>query len=874
MGSDLDESWSLPNFDLFRSDPGRGCLLLNSFLSRMRNNCNLFRKSAKLASVRMYSVRAAHLTPRRTFTRCQARRRSMPIRRGDTLSHYRLIEKIGEGGMGVVWKALDTTLGRNVALKVLPESVTCDADRVARFEREARTLAALNHPNIVTIHSVEESESARFLTMELVEGEPLSGLVHVGGLPLEKIFSIGIPLAGALAAAHEKGIVHRDLKPGNIMVTEGGEIKVLDFGLAKLKPAAAVAEAEPPTETMTAAGQLVGTFPYMSPEQVQGKSVDHRSDIFSLGIILHEMATGTRPFQGKTRAELMSSILRDIPAPVKEARVELPDFLGKIIRRCLEKDPGRRYQSALDVRYELEDLKKELEAAQAVKARPSAAPSIAKGFRRWWIAAAAVLGAVLMALLAFYTFGPPRERFIGRPARQIRSLAVLPFRNMMGDEAQEYFVEGVHEALITELAKTGLTVISRTSVMRYQKTDKQVPEIARELNVDAVIEGSVLRIGSDVRVTAQLINGSTDEHLWADSYDRELANTMAMLAEVTRAIAGQIKLSLTPEQQARLSGARPVDPKAQDAYLRGRYYLNRASAEGTQRALEFFQAAIDIDPSYAPAYAGTAMACAIAGVAGSGLSDPARVGKFRAAADKAVELDPKLAEGHAVRGLVKLYFDWEWSKAKEELKLALELNPADALVYHPYADCFLVEGHAEESLALVEKGAKLDPQSPLVVGPVAGHLGFLRRFDDQMVEARRFQKMFPDSIFGINFLRYALWHKGLYDEAMAQYRLSWKEDREMLNALNQGYARAGPRGAMRGIAETLAARSKQGYGHLIEIAQYYARAGEADAAFQWLERAYRERAPFLAHLQADPDFDPLRSDPRFDSLLRRMNFPK
>ncbi|MGA2260252.1 MAG: protein kinase [Acidobacteriota bacterium] len=799
----------------------------------------------------------------------------MSIRRGDTLSHYRLIEKIGEGGMGVVWKALDTSLGREVALKVLPEAVAGDPDRVARFEREARTLAVLKHPSIVTIHSVEESGGTRFLTMELVAGEPLSVLIRTGWLPLEKIFSIGIPLAEALAAAHEKGIVHRDLKPGNVMVSDGGEVKVLDFGLAKLKsaPEGTVAT-ELPTETITAAGQLVGTFPYMSPEQVQGKPADHRSDIFSLGIILHEMATGARPFQGKTRAELMSSILRDTPAPVKDVRLDLPDLLGRIVRRCLEKDPGRRYQSALDVRNELEDLKKELESTQPLKASPAPAPFVTGRARRWLIAAAALLGAALVTLLAILAFNQLRERFTATPVRQIRSLAVLPLRNMMGDEAQEYFVEGIHDALITELAKTGLTVISRTSVMAYKQTDKKVPQIARELGVDAVLEGSVLRIGDDVRVTAQLINGITDKHLWADSYDRKLANTMAMLAEVTRAIAGQIKITLTPEQQARLAAARPVNPEAQDAYLMGRYYINRANPDSVQKGIAFFQKAIGIDPSYAPAYAGMGMAYAMSGVFGQGPRGPELVRLFRSAAEKAVELDPQLAEGHAVLGLYKLYLEWDWSSAEKELKQALELNPANAMIYHPYADCFLVKGRLEESLALVKKGAELDPQSPLVVGPVAGHLGFVRRFDDQVEEARKLQRMFPDSLFGSTFLRYALWHKGLYDQAMAEYRLAWKNDSALLKALDQGYATGGSRGAMRAVAETLVARSKLSAISPLSIADFYAQAGEVDPAFEWLERAYRERIPFLAHLKAEPDFDPLRSDPRFADLLRRMNFPK
>lgn len=792
---------------------------------------------------------------------------------GNTISHYRIIKKLGQGGMGIVWKALDTRLDREVALKTLPPGVADDRERLTRFEREAKTLASLKHPNIVTIYSVEEDQGTRFLTMELVSGEPLTALIPAGGMASTRIFEIGIALASALTAAHEKGIIHRDLKPANVMVDEHGDVKVLDFGLAKLKPAGLPESAtDVQTESMTAAGQVVGTLPYMSPEQVQSKPIDHRSDIFALGVTLYEMATGSRPFQGKNAPELVSSILRDTPVPVTGFRPELPQHLGRIIRRCLQKDPSRRYQSALDVRNELEDLKKEIESADASKQRAvrQAAPR-----RRWAIPAAVVAGVVVVALVAVWILAPLRQWFAGRSGPEIRSLAVLPLQNLMGDTAQEYFVAGMHDALITELAKTGLNVISRTSVMAYGKrTDKRMPEIARELGVDGLIEGSVLRVGNHVRVNVQLIRGATDEHLWADHYDGDLANAMAVLSEVTRAIAAQVRITLTPEQQARLTHARPANPEAQEAYFEGRYNLNNFTPDGIAKSHELFQKAIDIDPTYAQAYAGLALSYEFAAVFGAGARATEMFQLARAIDEKAVKLDPQLAEGHAVLGLASLYFDWDWSRAQKELKLALDLDPADAFVYHPYADCFLVEGSLEESLAWVKKGAAIDPKSPLVVAPVLGHLEFARRYDEVVEESRRFQSMFPDSPWGHAILLLALWHKGMYEQALKEYRVQWKNDSELLKAFEAGFARAGPHGAMRAAAQTLAARSKLQYVDPATIASYYAMAGDADPAFQWLERAYQERRPFLAHLKADPSYDLIRSDPRFESLLRRMNFPK
>jgi len=659
------------------------------------------------------------------------------------------------------------------------------------------------------------------------------------------------------------------------MLTKEGEVKVLDFGLAKLRllPRETTVTGAP-TETMTADGQVVGTYPYMSPEQIRAGPVDHRSDIFSLGVILHELAAGVRPFQGRTAGELMSSILKDVPASATDVRPEIPALLPRVIRRCLEKEPSRRYQSALDVRNELDDLKREFEPEPASKGHPVAAALEDRKARRRWLTLS-LAGAALLTLAVLLAFGPLRERFVGKPSPQIQSLAVLPLDNLMGNASQDFFVEGMHDALISELAKTGLKVISRTTVMRYRKTDKSIPQIARELGVDALIEGSVLRVGDDVRVTAQLIDGTTDEHIWANSYHRDLANAMAMLAEVTRAIASQVRLALTPQQQERLARARPVNPEAQDAYLRGRHALFRATgAEAARNSIGFFEKALEIDPDFASAHSGLAYAHCMTRILSGAFGDPEGLRFIRTHANKSLDLDPGLADGHALLGVLSLYADWDWTHAEKELKLAIELNPSDAVLYHPYADSLLVQGRVDESVTVIRKGVALDPLSPMVAFPLAFHLCLARRFDEAIEEGRGFQKEFPGAAVGRTFLRYALWYKGAHEEAVEEYRSGWRNNPDLLKVFEQGLAKAGPRGAMRAVAQLLDSRSSSEKVSAMGVAGFYARAGDVDSAMKWLERAYKEREVMMPHVRLDPDYDVLHSDPRFQDLLRRMNFPK
>jgi serine/threonine protein kinase len=787
---------------------------------------------------------------------------------GLVLSHYRFVEKLGEGGMGVVWKAVDTALDREVAVKLLPESVATDPDRLSRFRREAKAVAALNHPNIVTIHSVEEADGIPFFTMELVEGESLQGLLAQGELPVKRILELAIPVADALAAAQGKGITHRDIKPANVMVTRDGRVKVLDFGLARLRR-----DADPGllsrADTETLEGVVLGTAPYMSPEQALGKPLDHRSDIFSFGIVLYEMATGTRPFAGETAAAVVSSILRDVPQSVDSLRPGLPQGLGRLIARCLEKEPARRYQSAGDLRNDLEDLTRETGSTPS----PPAGPRPRPGRLRPRLAAAAAAATLLAVSLILAGNRNLLRRFgssaVTGPA--IQSLAVLPFENLMRDPAQEYVVQGVHDALIADLSKTGaLRVISRTSVMRYRDSRKPVPEIARELGVDAVVEGSVLRAEGRLRIIAQLISGRTDQHLWAETYDRDAGNVLGSSSEIAQAIAQQIHLVLTPAVRTRLSSARKAAPEVEETLLRARFLLNQMTRENHETVLELFRRATELDPSFAPSFAGLGGAEFLGGFAGFAPLDDS-MGRAEAAARKALELDEQVAQAHSVLGFIRLYYRWDWKGAEGEFRRALELNPNDPSAHHGLADCLLVTGDMNGSVREVELGRQCDPLSQMALAPVVGHLYFARRYDEAIAEAERMLKANPDYAMIRSLFMWALWGRGAYERALEEQRTISGGDVGLAMAMRRGYENGGPRVAMRAAGDFYAGQPAAA--DPLRTASCYASAGEADLAMTWLEKAFQARVPQLMHLKADPTFDSLRADSRFTGLLRRIGFP-
>ena len=754
----------------------------------------------------------------------------MAMTRGTRLGTYEIVAPLGAGGMGEVYRAKDTRLGREVALKVLPEAFARDADRLARFEREARTVAGLNHPNIVVLYSVEEGHGVRFLTMELVEGQSLAQLVSPGGLPVARVLDLGIALAEALAAAHERGVVHRDLKPANVMVTREGRVKVLDFGLAKLEqsePGLGATQAATVAEPLSTPGQVVGTVPYMAPEQIRGDAVDARTDLFALGVILYELAGGRRPFTGASSADVSSSILRDTPAPLASVRADLPADLDRIVGRCLEKAPRVRFQTALDLCSELRRLKQASES--------------------------------------------------GAPARQaesnaIRSLAVLPFDNLSRDSAQEYFADGMTEALISELARLkALRVISRTSAMKYKGVARALPEIARELSVDAILEGSALLVGKRVRVTVQLVSARTDETLWTDRYDGEIEDVLDLQSRIAETVAKEIAVQVTPREETHLAKRRPVNPEAHVEYLKGRHTATAHSPQAIELSLRHFQRALELDPAYAPAWAGIAHCHMVR--AGRGMAPASEAGEqARSAAAKAIELDDSLAEAHAALGEVAAK-DMDVPRAIRTLQHAIELNPGLTLSYtHLGRLYFCAERHREAEEAML-KALSLDPLSMVIHTCVGDAYYYAREYQRSLPYYRKAVELDPRFDGAHTDLARSLEALSQFEEARREY----EEGRRLSGGvagpsfgLAHLEASSGNVEAARSILKDLIAARSRRVVSSWGIAALHACLHDVDEAFHWLDVAVEEGASGLILLRVHPRLDPIRQDPRYPTLLHRV----
>jgi TolB-like protein/lipoprotein NlpI len=783
---------------------------------------------------------------------------------GQQLGHYRILEKIGAGGMGEVYRAHDEQLDRDVALKVLPAHTLTDEIARARLLREARAAAALNHPHICTIHEVGEAGGQAYIAMELVEGKPLSALVPGQGLPVETVLRFGSQIADALAHAHERRIVHRDLKSANVVITPEGRAKVLDFGLAKRISGEELAEATTRSQaSLTQAGALIGTVPYMAPEQLRGQPADARSDVWALGVVLYEMVAGARPFQGQTSFELSSAILNQVPPPLSPA---VPTELRAVIERCLAKEPGQRYQQGSEVRAALEAV----QSGAAIPAWPAWKYALSR--RRWLVLAAAL--AAVFAVLAALNFERLRTRLTGGAPR-IQSLAVLPLENLSGDKEQDYFADGMTEELITNLAKiSALKVISRTSMMQYKGTKKPLPQIAKELNVDAIIEGSVLREGGQVRITAQLIQASTDQHLWAESYQRDLRGVLALQGEIASVIAEKVRAALTPTERARLTSARPVNPEAYEAYLKGMQHWYKVTPQDIDTALEYFEMALKKDPNYAPAHSGVALVWI--GRQQMGYTAPREAGpKAKAAALKAVELDNTLAEAHFSLANVNLFYEWDWAGAEVEFKRAIELNPNYPDAWALYPHYLMIMKRPEEAMAQSQRALELDPFNAHFQALHAARLEWAGRYDEAIVQFRKALRMSPGLAWAHWMLSVIFLRKAMYEESLAETKACYYYvgDREVEEALTQGYAQSGYRGAMRRAADILAARSRKTYVIPSDVATLYVGAGEKAQALEWLEKGVEVRDGNMSCVNVDPTYDTLHNTPRFQDLLRRMNFP-
>jgi TolB-like protein/Tfp pilus assembly protein PilF len=709
--------------------------------------------------------------------------------------------------------------------------------------------------------------------MAYVRGQTLGDLISPNGLPVEKVLGLGAALADALRAAHEQGIVHRDLKPSNVMVDSEGRLRVLDFGLARVVEKAPVSS-QLPTETreepVTHHGMVLGTIPYMSPEQAEGKPVGPSSDLFSLGVVLYEMATGARPFQGDSAASLTSSILRDSPPPVTDVRPELPEGLGRVIERCLEKTPEERPESADAVRNELEAVRQDVLSGRATPAAGARAAWSRTGML------AVVVAVVVLATLVGATMWwsgrraerQGREAGVEPVAPRVRSIAVLPLRNLSGDPGQEYFADGMTEALITDLARiSALMVISRTSIMRFKDTDLPLPEIARELGVDAVVEGSVQREADRVRITAQLIDAATDRHLWADTFERALEGALALQSEVARSIADAIAVEVLPGEATRLAHAREVDPRTYEAYLRGMHHLKKGSPEGFEKGMAYLKEAVDIDPADPLAYAGLASGYVTLGHTSGNAEDFRRA---KAAARRALELDDSHAEAQAALAEVAMYFDWDWEVAEEAFLRAIELSPSLAEVHAHYTWLHALRGDWPEAFAEAELAQELDPLAPAFTSWLGELYWAAGRYDDAEKEARKALELNPGWARAHSDLGRAYLGQGRVDEAVEQFRIGAEKNPRWKPFLGNALVAAGRREEARTLlAELLAV--PEGQVNLAMLASFQAISGDPDGALATLERGYAARDGLMPWIGSWFEFGELTDDPRFQDLLERMN---
>jgi eukaryotic-like serine/threonine-protein kinase len=745
---------------------------------------------------------------------------------GSSLGRYRIVERLGQGGMGVVFRAEDPRLERDVAIKVIrPETLGSDDVR-RRFTVEARALSRLLHPGIATLFDLDAQDGADFLVMEYVPGGTLAELLAGGPLPEQRARAIGIEVAEALQTAHEQGVVHRDLKPSNVAITPRGRAKVLDFGLAHF-----VAGAGDPTRATTAtdAGSITGTVPYMAPEQIQQHPVEARTDVHALGLMLYEMVTGQPAFAGGDPVATLYRIVHE-PAPrVRDARPGVSKDFDAIVARCLEKAPAQRYSDAAALARALRGREESLEP----NARTDSSGS----------------------------------------SDGARSLVVLPFENRSGDSAQEFLADGLTDMLIANLAQIGaLRVISRTSAMRFKGGGRALADIARELGVQHVVEGSALRVGDRVRVTVQLVDAVADRSLWAKAYDRDLTDILALQSEVAGAIAEEVRVKVTPAEQVRLQPRAAIDPAAHIAYLRGRYLWNRWSPEAVRESIVCFEEALVADPKYALAYAGISDAYRVLGTTRALPPEEANT-KSRAAAEKGLAIDPSIGELHSCLASMLRLQDWNWPAAEREFMRALECNPGLAETRGRFAIHLSCLGRHQEAIGQALHALELDPLSLITYTEVGDVMFWARRFEESVTYNRRCQELDPSFGPGNTDLARALEHVGRYQEALDYFRRGvTRADGSVPPSTGLAIMlwRNGERDEARRVMDEVLERAKTSYVAPFGIASFHAVAGEIAPALDWLERALAERDSTMVFLKVHPRLDGLRGEPRFRTLLARM----
>jgi serine/threonine-protein kinase len=798
---------------------------------------------------------------------------------GTMFGSYKIETLLGTGGMGVVYLAEDLRLGRRVALKLLPSDFTTNTARLRRFEQEARSASSLNYPNILTIYEFGETDNIHFIACEFIEGVTLRERMNGELMQLGAILDVAAQVASALSAAHAAGIVHRDIKPENIMLRRDDLVKVLDFGLAtlteRLQPDSADAQA--PTLFKTDPDTLVGTAIYMSPEQARGLNVDARTDIWSLGVVLYEMMAGCLPFTGSTSSEVLALIMNERESqPLNRYSREVPAELERIISKALCKNRDERYQSMKDMLLDLKTLREDLEFETKLKRSASleskVEPNTIKLSRRSAAIAIAALLIIVSAAGAYLYFMRARSA-------AIESIAVLPFVNASGDSDIEYLSDGLTESLITSLSQLPrLSVKGRGSVVPYKGKDPPPRQVGKELNVQAVLNGRVVQHGNDLTLHIELVDVNTETALWKEDYNRSMTNLVSLPGEIARDVASKLRLRLSGTDDQRLAKNYTANPEAYQLYLKGRYYWNKRNEESLKKGIDYFQQALSKDPNYALAYSGLADSySALGAIFISALPPRVAMQNMKAAALKAVELDDTLAEAHTSLADAKFRGDWDWAGAEREFKRALELNPNYAEAHEYYSQYLVAMGRFAESIAEGKRGQSLEPVSPRASAILGLDYYFARQDDQAIEECQRALDLDPNFLFARWFSGLAYANKSMSERAIAEAKKAVElsgHGAGAVGGLGYVYATLGRRVEAHQALDDLEQLAKRRYVSPYGAAAIHARLGDKDAAFEWLEKAYQDGAYGILFLKSAPEWDGLRSEPRFQDIMRRVGLPQ